>query len=370
VLAAAADDRLDELPVGVLVGALDQFAERLLPIGRLVVRAPEIERPDGVVRRVDQVDRIEAQPRHFQRVAQGGRFGRRLKLSQPASQIHPRHAQPMRGGSRGDRADDNRLRRAGSGHFLEQPIDDRRSIAEAVRLPAPEAVGGEGDQRRVRQQRRRHARRHHVERVLASDAGEIEHLRPSIAPGAGRHELAAKRLAQQGRDDVAPRIDIGGDKKQLGEPGLAEALEQHFRVAPRQRLGRRAVERRRATNQLPDGADEQIACRRGLDRGPEHPPPPAAGRSTQWRCPATETQQALPAIKRCRLRRLPDAVVVPETRAAIDGRQRGAGRTDALAGDQIDLDARFMQRAQDAGVIRAVRARATQDQRSATRRTV
>ena len=50
LLAAGADDRLDELPVRVLVAAIEQLAERVRPVRPLVVDAAEIERAERIVR--------------------------------------------------------------------------------------------------------------------------------------------------------------------------------------------------------------------------------------------------------------------------------------------------------------------------------
>src|SRR5262245_36652369 len=55
-LAAGADDRLDELMVGVLVAAIQQFRQRLTAMRSIVVAAAEVERADGVVGRTNRVD--------------------------------------------------------------------------------------------------------------------------------------------------------------------------------------------------------------------------------------------------------------------------------------------------------------------------
>src|SRR5262245_2122266 len=51
----------------------------------------------------------------------------------------------------------------------------------------------------------------------------------------------------------------------------------------------------------------------------------------------------------------------PELLAAVDRRKHGGNGADATAGDQIDLDARFMQRTKSTRVIRAGGARAGKD---------
>ena len=57
---------------------------------------------------------------------------------------------------------------------------------------------------------------------------------------------------------------------------------------------------------------------------------------------------------------MPDGI--PETRGAVERRERRAARADAVAGEQIDLHAGFLQRAQHTGVVRTVRAGAGEDQ--------
>src|SRR5690606_9534943 len=59
----------------------------------------------------------------------------------------------------------------------------------------------------------------------------------------------------------------------------------------------------------------------------------------------------------------PDAARLPERRRAIDGVQDGAESADAARGDEVDLDAGFVEGAEDACVVRAIRAGAGQHQR-------
>ncbi len=49
LLTAGADDRLDELPIRVVVSVLHQFKHRLAAIGGRIVRAGEVERTDRIV---------------------------------------------------------------------------------------------------------------------------------------------------------------------------------------------------------------------------------------------------------------------------------------------------------------------------------
>ena len=64
--------------------------------------------------------------------------------------------------------------------------------------------------------------------MVTADAGQVEHLRPSIASDARGHEVAPMRLGQQRRNDIATGIEIGGDEHELTEPGLSEVLHQNF----------------------------------------------------------------------------------------------------------------------------------------------
>ena len=75
-LAARGDDRFDELVVGVLVTAIDQFGEGVLPIGSLVVDAREVEGAERVVRGADEEETGEAARRALQGIAQVRGFER------------------------------------------------------------------------------------------------------------------------------------------------------------------------------------------------------------------------------------------------------------------------------------------------------
>src|SRR2546425_13056828 len=61
----------------------------------------------------------------------------------------------------------------------------------------------------------------------------------------------------------------------------------------------------------------------------------------------------MPPIERCDGRRPPEALFVPETWGTVNRGKQRADDADAAARDDIELDARFVQRAQHAGMIRA-----------------
>ena len=202
LLPAGADDRFDELVVGVLVGAGHQFGQVLTAVGRLVVRTAHIERPDRVVRRADHVDRVEAQARHLEGVTQRGGFSRHVELSEPAPRIHSRYAEHMRRRHRGDGADDDHLCCPGSGHLLQQAVQRRRRDRTCGASRRARAVGRNvtsagsaisGGGQRAGQD---------VQGVVAADARQVEHFGLTVAAGARRQEVRAIRLAQERGDDV------------------------------------------------------------------------------------------------------------------------------------------------------------------------
>src|SRR5436853_7478989 len=94
-LAAGADDGLDELMVGVLVAALHQLLRRMAPVGGIIIRAGEIERANRIVRRTNHVERIEAQQRMDNLIAQLRRLRRRDKLTETTANAGPSQEKPI-----------------------------------------------------------------------------------------------------------------------------------------------------------------------------------------------------------------------------------------------------------------------------------
>src|SRR5574339_887984 len=76
-IATGGDDRLDELTVGVLVAAIDEFREAEMTIRPFVVDALEIERANGIVRGADEKHAVESARRALERVTQSRGFKRR-----------------------------------------------------------------------------------------------------------------------------------------------------------------------------------------------------------------------------------------------------------------------------------------------------
>ena len=61
-------------------------------------------------------------------------------------------------------------------------------------------------------------------RVIAPDAGQVEHLGSPVAPDRGARNSRRYGSREQRRNDVAPGIEIGGDEHQLAETRLTEVL--------------------------------------------------------------------------------------------------------------------------------------------------
>ena len=70
---------------------------------------------------------------------------------------------------------------------------------------------------------------------------------------------------------------------------------------------------------------------------------------------AGDAQRPTPLVGMCNLRIAPQAAGIPQARAAVDRREQRAERAHAAAADEIDPDARLVQRAQHAGVVCAGR---------------
>ena len=70
-----------------------------------------------------------------------------------------------------------------------------------------------------------------------------------------------------------------------------------------------------------------------------------------------------PPVQRRHATAAPEPLVVPEPLSAVNGRKEGADHADAAAGDDVDLDAGFVERAQHAGMVGAGRTSAAQHQR-------
>ena len=78
-----------------------------------------------------------------------------------------------------------------------------------------------------------------------------------------------------------------------------------------------------------------------------------------------ESKRRLPDVHVPRPGPPPESALVPEPLRAVDRREERADRADAAARDHVDLDARFVERPENSGVICARRPGSGQDERSA-----
>src|SRR5262245_58562893 len=118
-------------------------------------------------------------------------------------------------------------------------------------LTTPEAVRGERHLMRIADQRRRHSRCNHVERVVPADAVQVEHFRSAIDADTRRKKVLSMRLAQQRSDHVATGIEIGGHEQQFAEPRLPQVFDEHLRESTTQRCELWARKRCSAANEYP-----------------------------------------------------------------------------------------------------------------------
>ena len=86
-IAARRDDWLDELPVGVLVAAIDELGEPVDPVGSLVVDALEIERTKWIVRRPDDEEAKEPTAPVLERITYAGGFERGQRVGRVPAEI-------------------------------------------------------------------------------------------------------------------------------------------------------------------------------------------------------------------------------------------------------------------------------------------
>ena len=88
-LGARPDYRFDELTVGIFVAAVDEFAERLHPVGALIVHALEVERAKRMMVGTDDEEGGKASGKLFLDVPEGCRFERSQVLPRTPPQVSP-----------------------------------------------------------------------------------------------------------------------------------------------------------------------------------------------------------------------------------------------------------------------------------------
>ena len=242
-LAARADDRLDELVIGVLVAAAHQLGQRL--------RADRIDRRS---RRRNRTDRPDCAPAGSRRsagraaagridVAHDRRFRRLQVFAEAAASVEPRRAPAHAGPADSGAADTSTIcSTSRSTSSSMQPIERAGPIAEAMRLAAPVAVGREswigvevgGERDASAPPRPRPAGdrgRRRPDRTLRRAA------RPPSSLVARRTRSRRRASADQREHQVAARVDVVDDDQQLAEARLAEVLGQQLRVAAARSAG-------------------------------------------------------------------------------------------------------------------------------------
>src|SRR5262245_43277350 len=85
--------------------------------------------------------------------------------------------------------------------------------------------------------------------------------------------------------------------------------------------------------------------------------------SGERRTRSDTTIRATPRIEHRDERTAPQAARLPESGAAINGREERADGANAAAGNEVYPNTRFVESLKGAGVIRPIRARTSEDQR-------
>jgi len=253
-LSASADDRLDELAVGVLVAAIDELAERLPPIGSFIVNAGKIQRPERIVCGADDEETGESALELFEHIAQARSFKGGEVLACTAAEFHPAGTQLVGTDFRRRCADENDLFCSGSRNLAEQSAESRRSVAQPVRLPSPRPLRGKRGQVRLTGDRHCQRRRERIKCVISRDSGKVESLEsPRCAFRCARpaEETRTVRMSKHGEDDIAPRVQIVNGYQKFTKSRLTEIVRQQFDVPAGEILRVRCRDGSRATNQIP-----------------------------------------------------------------------------------------------------------------------
>ena len=275
-LAAGSNDGLDELAVCVFIRTRHQLLEALTPIGPLIIRARNVERANRVVRRGYDIDGVEPQTRHFESIAQCGRFSRRQKSAHSPSQLEMRGRQPMRRRRSSHSADDDCLRDADGSQFVEQSCDQARPVTEAMSLAAPVSICRKGHLIWIAQDRGGQPGGSDVERLVPRGSQKVERVGSPLVLRPCSHEFAAIRLLQQRGHYVSPRIEIGGDNHQFAKTRLTEILGKDLSTPSAERGGGRYSRSGGIPDQLPDDARKRVADRLCIEWSTDQAPPPAS----------------------------------------------------------------------------------------------
>ena len=131
---------------------------------------------------------------------------------------------PSRLRSRGNEDD---LLRAERRQFLQQPLQTRGTVAEAVRLAAPVAVGGELHLVQSCGQRYRQSCGHRIGQMVAVRTSQIKHFcAPRIGVQHERtpHEVASAFVSHKGKHQIAACVDVVRDDDEFAEARLPEIV--------------------------------------------------------------------------------------------------------------------------------------------------
>jgi len=151
-------------------------------------------------------------------------------------------------------------------------------------------LGGDGQRER---------RRERVERVVARDAAQVEHLErtPSAVGRAGPAEKPLPMgAAEQRKHEIAPHVHVVDEDEELSKSGLPEILRQQLHVSPRKLSRRRRRQRRGAANQVPQFHQAPIDDGRGREGRAQKAPHHAVARPASG--PRTERRRDEPQRKR------------------------------------------------------------------------
>ena len=194
----AADDRLDELVVGILVAAAHQLGQAWPPVGSIVEPAVEVERADRIVRRPDDVEPRTRLAGELRGVADGRRLERLQVLADAPASVQPRRRKRVRARRIRRGRDEDDLLDVHQRQLFDQAQQAARAIAQAMRLAAPETFGGKRDRMRLGAERQRQRGRQRIGQVVAPEPGQIEDLAaPRVGGLRGRppDQIASPRFA-------------------------------------------------------------------------------------------------------------------------------------------------------------------------------
>jgi hypothetical protein len=146
----------------------------------------------------------------------------------------------------------------------------------------------------------------------------------------------------------------------------AEYQQHESRQPRRQRVGR---ERQRHDAQVGPEQSGRAADADHLEQKIDRKHDQAQRGDDQWNGddhhgrgerPRDHRRNPSPRIERTSRVPTPEALFFPQLLPAVDGGEQGADDADATRADDVELNPRFVQRAQDAGVVRAIGAGARQ----------